>query len=379
MGFGLSGSSGSGCAPRVAVVFGTRPEAIKLAPVIRELATRGVPPLVVSTGQHRELLDPLVGQLGIAVDADLDVMRDGQQLSDLTGRLAGELGEVLRKYRPAAVVVQGDTSTTLCAALVSFYERIPVAHVEAGLRSGTLDDPFPEELNRRLTSQLSYWHFAPTARARDALHAEGVPADRIEVTGNTVIDSLLWVLRQGTGTSAFGPGPARRVLVTLHRRENQGDRMRGIAQALLRLAARGDVEIVLPLHRSPPVREVLVSILGDRAGVRLVEALSYPDFAATLAACDLVVTDSGGVQEEAPSLGKPVIVARETTERPEAIQVGAARLAGIEPDALLAAVAGLLDDPAAYAAMAAVRSPFGDGQAAGRIASRICGLESKTR
>ena len=353
----------------IAVIFGTRPEAIKLAPVIRELQARGQAPIIVNTGQHRELLDPLLRKLSITATVNLDVMRDNQPLSGLTARLSDSLGEALRKFRPDAVIVQGDTTTALCGALAAFYERIPVAHVEAGLRSGVLDDPFPEELNRRLVSQLTRWHFAPTARARDALRAEG--ASDVELTGNTVIDNLFWVLEQEFGQSAFTGEGGRRILVTLHRRENQGYRMGGVAEVLRRLAGRGDVEIVLPLHKSPSVRQVLVPALGGQPGITLVEALDYPDFTATLAASDLVITDSGGVQEEAPSLGKPVLVARDTTERPEAIEAGAARLVGTDVAALFDAATALLDDADLYASMASVVNPFGDGKAAERIATRL--------
>jgi UDP-N-acetylglucosamine 2-epimerase (non-hydrolysing) len=356
----------------ITVIFGTRPEAIKLAPVIRELRARGHAPAIINTGQHRELLDPLLRRLSITATVNLDVMRDNQPLSGLTARLADSLGEALRKFRPAAAIVQGDTTTALCGALAAFYERIPVAHVEAGLRSGVLDDPFPEELNRRLVSQLTRWHFAPTARAREALRGEGIDGSCIELTGNTVIDNLFWMVEQGAGRSAFNSeDDARRILVTLHRRENQGYRMGGVAEVLRRLAGRGDVEIVLPLHRSPSVREVLVPALGGQPGITLVEALDYPDFTATLAACDLVITDSGGVQEEAPSLGKPVLVARDTTERPEAIEAGAARLVGTDVAALFEAATALLDDADLYASMASVVNPFGDGKAADRIATRL--------
>jgi UDP-N-acetylglucosamine 2-epimerase (non-hydrolysing) len=351
----------------VAVIFGTRPEAIKLAPVIRELPAA---PLIINTGQHRELLDPLLRLMRIEPDVDLDVMRDNQSLSGLTARLTDSLGETLRKHRPEAVIVQGDTTTALCGALAAFYERIPVAHVEAGLRSGVLHDPFPEEVNRRLVTELTRWHFAPTPRAAAALHSEGIAAEHVEITGNTVIDNLFWALEHAQGRCAFASSGRRRILVTLHRRENQGARMRAIAEVLARLAGRGDVEIVLPLHRSPSVREALLP-LREVPGVTLTEALDYPDFTATLAACDLVVTDSGGVQEEAPSLGKPVVVARETTERPEAIEAGAATLAGTSPSVLFETVTSLLDDAARYAAMAEVVNPFGDGRAARRVASRM--------
>jgi UDP-N-acetylglucosamine 2-epimerase (non-hydrolysing) len=355
-------------AKSVAVIFGTRPEAIKLAPVIRALPVK---PLIINTGQHRELLDPLLLRMGIEPDVKLDVMRNNQQLSGLTARLTDSLGEALAKYRPNAVIVQGDTTTALCGALAAFYERVPVAHVEAGLRSGVLHDPFPEELNRRLVSELARWHFAPTPRAAAALHAEGVEAAQVEVTGNTVIDNLFWVLEHALGRCAFVTSGRQRILVTLHRRENQGPRMRSMAAMLASLARRGDVEILLPLHRSPAVRAALLPELTGIEGITLTEALDYPDFTATLAGCHLVITDSGGVQEEAPSLGKPVVVARETTERPEAIEAGAAVLAGTSPEQLLPVVTMLLDDRSRYAAMAEAINPFGDGQAAGRVAKRL--------
>jgi UDP-N-acetylglucosamine 2-epimerase (non-hydrolysing) len=351
----------------VAVIFGTRPELIKLAPVIREMPAK---PLIINTGQHRELLDPLLRRLDVTPDENLDVMRDNQSLSGLTARLAEALGETLRKHRPDVVIVQGDTTTAFCGALAAFYEQIPVAHVEAGLRSGVPHDPFPEELNRRLVTGLTRWHFAPTPRAAAALCGEGVSREHVQITGNTVIDNLLWVLEHARGRCAFRTGK-RRLLVTLHRRENQGARMRSIAAMLARIAARGDVEIVLPLHRSPAVREALLPALDGVEGVTLTEALDYPDFTATLAGCDLVVTDSGGVQEEAPSLGKPVIVARETTERPEAIEAGAAILAGTSPDELREMITTLLDDADRYASMSAAINPFGDGYAARRIADRL--------
>ncbi|BFV56862.1 UDP-N-acetylglucosamine 2-epimerase (non-hydrolyzing) [Kitasatospora sp. CMC57] len=356
---------------RVAVVLGTRPEAVKLAPVVRALdASRRFEPLVINTGQHREMLDPMLHRLDLTIRHRLDVMRDRQELSALTARLVEALGEVLRYEEPDLVMVQGDTCSTLCGALAAFYERIPVAHVEAGLRSGVLDNPFPEELNRRLVSRLTRWHFAPTERAGAELRAEGTPADSVHVTGNTVIDNLLWVRHRGVGRSAFRTG-RRGVLVTLHRRENQGDRMRAMAATLLRLARRGDVEILLPVHRSPAVRDVLEGALGHDPHITLTEPLDYFDFTASLAACELVLTDSGGVQEEAPSLDKPVLVLRTTTERPEVVSTGAARLVGVDPEVIHAEANNLLDDPALYQGMAEAPSPFGDGYAARRIVARL--------
>ncbi|KPI07227.1 UDP-N-acetylglucosamine 2-epimerase [Actinobacteria bacterium OK074] len=361
------------------LVLGTRPEAIKLAPVARAMAAGShFEPLVVTTGQHREMLHQMLGLLGVDVTVALDVMRTRQQLSELTARLVEELGRVLRAQRPDVVVVQGDTTTALAGALAAFYEKVPVAHVEAGLRTGVIDNPFPEELNRCLIGRIARWHFAPTARAARHLTGEGVPAGQVFVTGNTVVDNLMWVLAEGTGTSAFPhratTATARdthRVLVTLHRRENQGERMRGMGRALRRLAERGDVEVVLPLHLSPAVRDVLMPELADRAGIHLVEPLGYLDFAATLADCHLVLTDSGGIQEEAPSLGKPTLVLRTTTERPEAVEVGAARLIGTDPEAIVDAATHLLDTPAEYRKMASAGNPFGDGRAAARVLAQL--------
>ncbi|MEV5680763.1 MULTISPECIES: non-hydrolyzing UDP-N-acetylglucosamine 2-epimerase [unclassified Streptomyces] len=356
---------------RAMLVLGTRPEAIKLAPVSRAMSASPLfQPMVVTTGQHREMLQQMLGLLEVGVKTDLAVMRDRQRLSELTARLIDGLGTVIRTERPDLVVVQGDTTTALCGALAAFYEHIPVAHVEAGLRTGIPDNPFPEELNRRLIGRLANWHFAPTARSAGHLRAEGVPDGQVITTGNTVVDNLLWVLERGAGRSAFRTD-GRRVLLTLHRRENQGDRMRSMGAALRRLADRGDVEIVLPLHRSPAVREALLPALEGHPGISVVDPLDYLDFAATLAACDLVMTDSGGLQEEAPSLGKPTLVLRSTTERPEAVEAGAARLVGTDPEEILTAAVRLLDDPEEYRRMSAVANPFGDGHAADRIVARL--------
>ncbi|MFF4499198.1 non-hydrolyzing UDP-N-acetylglucosamine 2-epimerase [Streptomyces sp. NPDC001401] len=369
---------------RAMLVLGTRPEAIKLAPLARAMASgTQFDPVVVTTGQHREMLHQMLGMLGIDVRIALDVMRSRQRLSDLTARLVRELGEVLRAQRPDLVVVQGDTTTALAGALAAFYEKIPVAHVEAGLRTGVVDNPFPEELNRTLIGRIARWHFAPTPTAARHLTDEGVAEEQVFTTGNTVIDNLLWVLAEGTGSSAFRTGARacdaelirragpKRILVTLHRRENQGERMRGMGRALTRLAARGDVEIVLPLHKSPAVRDVLLPELEGHRGITLVEPLGYLDFAATLAECDLVLTDSGGIQEEAPSLSKPALVLRTTTERPEAVAAGAARLIGTEPEAIVSNAEQLLDDPVEYRKMAGAGNPFGDGRAAARILAQL--------
>ncbi|MEU9914392.1 UDP-N-acetylglucosamine 2-epimerase (non-hydrolyzing) [Streptomyces sp. NPDC051001] len=357
---------------RALLVLGTRPEAIKLAPVARAMAASPqFEPIVVTTGQHREMLHQMLGMLCVDVRIALDVMRSRQQLSDLTARLVGELGGAMREQRPDLVVVQGDTTTALAGALAAFYEKIAVAHVEAGLRTGVIDNPFPEELNRSLIGRIARWHFAPTPAAARHLTDEGVPEEQVFTTGNTVIDNLLWVLAEGTGASAFRTTGPKRILVTLHRRENQGERMRGMGRALARLARRGDVEIVLPLHKSPAVREVLLPELDGHQGVSLVEPLGYLDFAATLAECDLVLTDSGGIQEEAPSLSKPSLVLRTTTERPEAVEAGSARLVGTDPETIVAWAEKLLDDPVEYRRMASAGNPFGDGRAARRILDQL--------
>ncbi|MEU5428674.1 UDP-N-acetylglucosamine 2-epimerase (non-hydrolyzing) [Streptomyces olivoreticuli] len=356
---------------RAMLVLGTRPEAIKLAPVARAMA--GSPlfdPVVVTTGQHREMLHQMLDLLQVPVHTELDVMRERQQLSTLTSRLVDGLGEVVRAERPDLVVVQGDTTTALTGALAAFYEHLPIAHVEAGLRTGVLDNPFPEELNRRLIGRMARWHFAPTPRAAAHLTAEGVPEAEVFTTGNTVIDNLLWVLAQGTGRGLF-ESDRRRVLLTLHRRENQGATMRAMGRAMCKLADRGDVEMVVPLHKSPAVREALLPELSGHPAIRVVEPLGYVDFSATLAACDLVLTDSGGIQEEAPTLGKPALVLRTTTERPEAVEAGAARLVGTEPEAIVDAAMRLLDDPVAYERMATAGNPFGDGHATDRIVAQL--------
>ncbi|WP_241837908.1 non-hydrolyzing UDP-N-acetylglucosamine 2-epimerase [Streptomyces sp. CB03234] len=351
----------------MAVVLGTRPEAIKLAPVLRALeASPLFSPVLINTGQHREMLEQMLRRLGLTVAHDLAVMRERQQLSALTARLVGGLGELIREERPDLVMVQGDTSSTLCGALAAFYEHVAVAHVEAGLRSGVIDDPFPEELNRRLVTRMARWHFAPTPRAAAALTAEAVPGPQVMVTGNTVIDNLLWARHRADGRSAFRTG-RRGLLVTLHRRENQGATMRALADTLLRLAERPDVEVLVPLHKSPAVRDVLLPPLGGNPRITLTEPLDYFDFIATMADCSLVLTDSGGVQEEAPSFDKPVLVLRDTTERPEVVRAGAARLVGTDPAAVHAAATALLDDPVLYGRMAGARNPFGDGHASERI------------
>lgn len=363
---------------RVAVVFGTRPEAIKLAPIVHELSASGqVEPLVVVTGQHREMLDPLLAFFGIEPAADLDLLRQGQSLTDLTARALRGLSAVLDEHRPDLVVVQGDTTTTMAAALAGFYSRVAVAHVEAGLRTHDRWSPYPEEINRRLTSQLSSLHLAPTALSRQNLLDEGVDPAHILVTGNSVIDALLWAVQRRSDygdqrLEALDDDERRLLLVTTHRRESWGAPMRNLAAAIARLATeREDLVVVLPMHRNPIVRDVLEPTLAHLDNVLLIEPLSYGPFARLVARADVILTDSGGLQEEGPSLGKPVLVARDNTERPEAIDAGTARLVGTETDVVVEAVSGLLDDPAAYEAMAHAVNPYGDGHAAARTRHAI--------
>ncbi|GAA3718838.1 UDP-N-acetylglucosamine 2-epimerase (non-hydrolyzing) [Sphingomonas cynarae] len=363
---------------RIMVVFGTRPEAIKLFPVIRALQRQaGITVRTCATGQHRGLLDQVLDVAELVPDIDLDLMEPGQSLDRLTARLLTGLGAVLDRERPDRVLVQGDTTTAFAAALAAFYRRIPVGHVEAGLRTGDLDQPWPEEGNRRMIAPIIDLHFAPTATAAAALHRESVVAG-VHVTGNTVIDALYWtrdrLMAKPALTAALDPviarcGGRRVILVTAHRRENAGAGLAGIAAAVMRLAARGDVAILWPTHPNPAVTTALTAV--DHPAVIRIAPLDYPSFVRALARCHLVLTDSGGVQEEAPAFGKPVLVMRDTTERPEAVAAGTAMLVGTEPDRIVAATTRLLDDEVAYAAMARAHHPFGDGRAATRIAAIV--------
>ena len=358
---------------RVVAILGTRPEVIKLAPVIAALRkSPGVECAVVSTGQHREMLDQMLDLFELETDIDLAVMRPGQQLPDLTADLIRGLGGTVAALEPDWAIVQGDTTTAFCGALASFYEGIPVGHVEAGLRSGCERTPFPEEANRQLVTRLATLHFSPTARSAENLLAEGVSGDRVFVTGNTVIDTLIWALARARKLAPpFQSRRRHRILLTVHRRENHGSALVRVCDAVRRLARRGDVEIVFPVHRSPSVRGVVERELSRVDGVRLSAPIDYLSLVRALDDCDLVVTDSGGLQEEGPALGKPVLVLRDATERPEAVEAGVARLVGTDTAVIVRAVAGLLDDPVAYAAMARVESPFGDGRASLRIVDAL--------
>jgi UDP-N-acetylglucosamine 2-epimerase (non-hydrolysing) len=355
------------------VVFGTRPEAIKLAPVIAELRRRpDVTVRVVTTAQHRELLDQVLAVFSIVPDVDLDLMRPQQTLAELSGRILSALDQLLQSAAPDAVVVQGDTTSAFMSGLAAFYRGVPVAHVEAGLRTGSLFNPFPEEMNRRLTAALTSLHFAPTARARQALLAEGISDDAIFVTGNTVVDALLQMRGSDAYKAVRLPVNIRKgervLLVTLHRRENWGAPLAGMCRALRTIAeARADVRVVLPVHLNPAVRTVVHESLGAVPRVDLIEPLDYLEFIALMDASWLVLTDSGGVQEEAPALGRPVLVLRDVTERPEAVECGAARLVGTDPEAIVRRTLALLDNDDERASMARPVSPFGDGRAARRI------------
>ncbi|HTX68654.1 MAG TPA: UDP-N-acetylglucosamine 2-epimerase (non-hydrolyzing) [Thermoleophilia bacterium] len=359
----------------VVVAFGTRPEAIKLAPVIRRLRERDVLDVrVLVTGQHREMLDQVLRLFDIAPDADLDVMLPRQLLDQLTCRVLSGIAPVLDELAPDAVIVQGDTTTTFVAALAAFYRGVPVAHVEAGLRTGTPDCPFPEEMNRRLTTRLATWHFAATIGAQANLLAEGVSADSISLTGNTVIDALFealevpFVFPPGRLADALA-GDMRIVLVTAHRRENWGEPIRDICRALRRLVeVNEDIVIVFSVHKNPVVREAVDTALRGVERVMLLDPLEYLPFVHLMEASTLVLSDSGGMQEEAPSLGKPVLVLRQDTERPEAVECGVAKVVGTDPERIFTEASSLLGDAAAYCQMARASNPFGDGHAAERIA-----------
>ena len=372
---------------RILFIFGTRPEAIKLAPVIacfRERISGSTAPFyarVAVTGQHRGLLDQALDAFGIQPDHDLAVMRPGQSLFDSTSRILAAIEPVLAAERPDLVMVQGDTTTTLCGALAAFYAGIPVGHVEAGLRTGNFRQPFPEEMNRALTSKLAALHFPPTACAAAHLHREGIGRDKIFVTGNTGIDAVLAVRDAlETGKLRAGGLPCleaskKLVLVTAHRRESFGRGFDGICAALVRLAARPDVAIVYPVHPNPNVRRAVEAKLAGVAGIQLVEPLAYVPFVDLMRRAHMLLTDSGGIQEEGPSLGKPVLVMRETTERPEAVEAGTAVLVGTDAERIVAETARLLDDPAEYARRAGIHilhgNPYGDGRASTRIRDAV--------
>jgi UDP-N-acetylglucosamine 2-epimerase (non-hydrolysing) len=364
---------------RVLSIFGTRPEAVKMAPVVRELArTDGIEARVCVTAQHRQMLDQVLNLFDIHPDVDLDLMRDNQSLAELSAAIFTHLDPVLEKMQPDWILVQGDTTTVAIAALLAYYRRIRVGHVEAGLRTNDKWQPFPEEINRRVAGVVADLHFAPTEWARQNLLREGVPDGRIAVTGNPVIDALHLVagqepppqvteLLERTGVNAG----RKLILVTAHRRENFGAPIESICSALQQLAGRGDVELVYPVHLNPNIQEPVHRLLDGVAHINLLPPLDYLPLVHLIRRAHLVLTDSGGIQEEAPAFGVPVLVLREVTERPEGIQAGVARLVGTETGRIVAAASALLDDPAVHASMAKAVNPFGDGRAAGRIVQAI--------
>lgn len=369
-------------ARRIAVFIGTRPEAIKMAPVIAALRQHAeLEPYVINAGQHREMIEQVVRLFDINVDADLAAMAPSQTLAGLTSRLVERIDEALAAAKPDMALVQGDTTTVLCAALACFYRKIPFGHVEAGLRTGDIRTPFPEEANRRLVSPLADVHFAPTERARRALLAERIPEETVFVTGNTVIDALLSEVRRQENREVrdglhrefaelIGADWRDRpvVLVTGHRRENFGAGFESICTALAELSKqRPDALIVYPVHLNPQVRDVVHARLAGRANIRLIPPQPYSQFVALARASTVILTDSGGVQEEAPSLGKPVLVMRDSTERPEGVEAGAVKLVGSHAERIVAETLHLLTDRAAYDAMARAANPYGDGRAAERI------------
>ena len=363
---------------KILTVFGTRPEAIKMFPLVHALnAEPGIDARVAVTAQHREMLDQVLDIAGIVPDIDLDLMTAGQSLDALSARIITEFGAALDAEKPDRILVHGDTLTTMMATLAAYFRKIPVGHVEAGLRSGNIYSPWPEEVNRKVTGAVADLHFAPTQASADALMAENVPSANIHITGNTVIDALLATRARIDAEPALAAGldplaqrftGKRIIAVTSHRRENFGDGMAAIARAIARIAARPDTAIIFPVHPNPAVRPVMEQMLGTLPNVALIDPLDYPHFVRLMAMSELVLTDSGGVQEEAPSLGKPVLVMRDTTERPEGVTAGTARLVGTNEDDIVTGIFTLLDDREAYAAMARAHNPYGDGQAATRIA-----------
>jgi UDP-N-acetylglucosamine 2-epimerase (non-hydrolysing) len=367
--------------PRILVTFGTRPEAIKMFPVVAALRETGQFDVkVVVTAQHRELLDSVLALAGLVPDVDLDLMQPDQSLDALSARLIARFGAVLDDLLPDRVLVHGDTLTTMMASLACYFRRIPVGHVEAGLRSGDIYSPWPEEVNRKVTGVIADLHFAPTETAAAALRAENIDENGIHVTGNTVIDALLFAQGRVAADPSLAPTIAplkerfagkRIIAVTAHRRENFGAGMAQIASGLQQLAARDDVAIIYPMHPNPHVAEVMRPALAGYANIALINPLDYLDFVAMMAACDIVLTDSGGIQEEAPSLGKPVLVMRDTTERPEGVAAGTAKLVGADAARIVAETVQLLDHQAAYEAMAKAHNPYGDGTASRRIAALL--------
>jgi len=364
---------------KILFIFGTRPEAIKLAPVYLHLrqANPTIEPRVCVTAQHRGLLDQVLATFGIEPHHDLNVMTPGQSLAQTTSRVVAALDAVIQQEQPDLILVQGDTTTTFCGALAGFYRHVPVGHVEAGLRTGDLAEPFPEELNRVLTTRIAALHFPPTRGAEENLLREGVAPESITVTGNTGIDAVLWVAGELAAGRLEAPAwpwtesGRRMILVTAHRRESFGAGMEGLCEGLRRVAARGDVDLVFPVHPNPRVREPVARLLRGSANVYLIDPQSYVPFVDLMRRSYLLLTDSGGVQEEGPSLGKPVIVMRNKTERMEGVTAGAVRLVGTGPERIASNVNELLDKADIYERMSAVHNVYGDGRASERIGAVI--------
>lgn len=366
---------------RVLTIIGTRPEAIKMAPVLHALQNAGATSRLCVTAQHRDMLDQVLDIFGLTPDIDLNLMKPRQTLEGLTSAVLDGVSAALDAEKPDLVLVHGDTTTAFAAALAAFYKQIPVGHVEAGLRTGDLSAPFPEELNRRLADGIARLHFAPTTSSRDNLLAEGTDPSRIFVTGNTVVDALFMArdkiaaddARKAAYAKAYPyPRDGRRmILVTGHRRESFGDGFRNICKALADIAQRGDVDIVYPVHLNPNVQAPVNEILGAHDGVHLLTPVDYLSFVYLMDRAHFVITDSGGIQEEAPSLGKPVLVMRDVTERPEAVAAGTVELVGTDPTKIVERATRLLDDADAYNTMSRAHNPYGDGHAAERIVQEI--------
>ena len=380
---------------KIMLVFGTRPEAIKMAPLVKEFQKypESFQTLVCVTGQHREMLDHVLSIFDIVPDFDLDIMKHGQDLYDVTSRVLMGMRDVLTAARPDVVLVHGDTTTSTAAALAAFYQQIPVGHVEAGLRTHNVFSPWPEEMNRQITTRIASYHFAPTPLSRKNLLQEGIADERITVTGNTVIDALRWVVDKIRKDSSLNlelagqlkaigydvkrlASPRRLVLITGHRRENFGEGFLNICQAIKDLTVRyPEVDFVFPMHPNPnvrqPIREVFGEKLSDQGNMFFIEPLEYLSFVYLMEKASIVLTDSGGIQEEAPGLGKPVLVMRDTTERPEALEAGTVKLVGTSRDTIVNELSRLLDDPASYEKMSKALNPYGDGKACGRIVERL--------
>jgi len=367
--------------PKALVIFGTRPEAIKLFPVVHALQQRPALDVVSCvTAQHREMLDQVLNIAQLRPDHDLDLMKADQNLDELTARLLTAIGEVLDTEKPQRVVVQGDTATAMCGALAAYYRKIPVSHVEAGLRSYNIYHPWPEEVNRKIIGTIANQHFAPTETSAQALIKENVPLGQIHITGNTVIDALLATrsrISENRGLANVlddilaGFKGKKIIGVTSHRRENFGNGLNNIAEALQEIAQRDDTALIFPVHLNPNVRAIMSDALGGRSNVAMIEPLDYPNFVNLLSAASFMLTDSGGVQEEAPALGKPVLVMRDTTERPEGVEAGTAKLVGTDKKMIVEEANRLLDDQDYYASMATAHNPFGDGTSSEQISDLI--------